>query len=457
LVIEFFKLLIATYMCFFKYCLSVFLFCVCGMLTAQPALESRAEELLRYQMTEVRLKNGLRVCLKRSYLEPEEFDFQLFAIGGLGHLPAAAQPSAWLASEIAWESGLDQMTADELECALDDHSVEMNVKLDLFDRQIKATGPTSELAYCLHLTKLLFTDPQFNEVGLQKALTQARQRFQRQEQANKVADEQTALKINLRNWYTITPFNSLDLGKVELQKAKELFKTFFSNPAEFMLIIVGDFDHQEVIALLEESLGSLPSSPVVQWSQPTPPSFPEGVTKKEFAGITRYRYSLTRLTFPLSTSIRDPMTLDLLCFILRQELTSESTPEELKKAYLNVSYSFPLFPYLEPCWLVIKFTSHADEIQSLSQGILAKMEKIQQQGTTEKAVKMAFQELAKNRTQMSDNAYILSLLADCYHAGWDVSHLYVLPNQDQQEKELLKKAIDCYPNLNQYSIISLHP
>ncbi len=418
--------------------------------------ENYPQALSISQMTEVTLKNGLRVCLQKSDLEPKEFDFQLFSVGGLASLPIMDQPSAWLAAEIAWESGLDQLTGDELACALDNHSVEMKIKLGLFDRQIAATGPTTELAYCLRLTQLLFTHPQFTENGIKEALTHARQCLQKKAETKEVAEEQTALKINLRNWYAITPYNILDLERVELQKAQKIFKTFFFNPAEFTLVIVGDFEPNDVIVLLEKSLGSLPSHPIKQWNPPIPPSFPEGVTKKEFVGVTRYRNSLTRITFPLM-HVTDPLTLDLLCFILKRELTCVAAPGHLEKICFHVSYSFPLFPYLQPCWLVIKFSSPAHAIQPLCQGILKKIEKLKQQGITDNEIRLAFQDLAEKRAEIPNNAYILSLLADFYRANWDIKQIYTLTKQDQQEKEMMKKIIDCYPHLDQYSIISLHP
>lgn len=437
----------------------LYLFLVLGMsisLRTQATTEDRANELSRYQITEAKLKNGLRVCLKKSDLEPKEFDFQLFAIGGIAQLPAIDRPSGWLAGDIAWESGLNELNADELECALDDHSLEMNIKLGLFDRKIMAAGPTAELAYSLELVRLLFTNPQFNEAGLRQAIAQVRERFQKQEQACQIADEQTALKINLRNWYYTAPFNSLDLGKVELEKAKAIFKTFFFNPAEFTIVIVGDFDPKPVLAILEESLGSLPFYPVTQWPQPNPPSFPDGMTKKEFTGVARYRDSLTRLTFPLSSQAIDPTALDLLCFILKKGLTSEAILSEFKTNCFNISYAFPLFPYLHPCWLVIKFSSPAHQIQPICQCILKKMEKITVKAISEDEIKWAYQELGKKRAQASDNAYMLSLLADSYRAGWDITQLYALPSQEQ-EADILKKIIASYPFLNQYSIISFHP
>lgn len=413
--------------------------------------------LSRNQMIETTLKNGLRVCLKKSNIEPNEFEFQLFAIGGVAHMPINEQPSAWLAPDIAWASGLDQLTGDEFECALDDHSLDMNIKIDLFDRKIEAAGPTSELDYCLHMTQLFFTHPQFDETGLNETLKETRKRLQNRGKANKLTDEETALKINLKNWHAICPFNALDLAKVDLQKAQHVFKRVFQNPAEFTFVMVGDFDLRKVMSLLEKSLGSLPSHSEMRLNQLNPPSFPEGITKKEFRGATRYRETLTRFTFPLSLQTPDPWLLDLLCVILKQELVSESAPGELEKIGLNISYSFPLFPNLQPCWLAIKFSSSEQDATELQQGVIKKLEKIKQRGFTSKALQAALQTLDNRTPQFLDNAYTLSSLANFYKAGWKVEQLYLSPNQNLPEKEIIKKLTDCYPSLDQYSIISLHP
>lgn len=444
-------------MIFFKKYFSILTFNLVLTFSACAETLSPIDVLSRNQITEVTLNNGLRICLKKSNLEPNEFVFQLFALGGIAHMPISDQPSTWLAANIAWASGLNQLTGDELECAIDDHSLEMNLKIDLFDRKIEAAGPTTELEYCFHIIKLFFTQPQFNESGLNEALTQTRKRLLNIEQANKLADEELALKINFKNWYTVAPFHTLDLDRVDLRKAQEIFKKLFLNPAEFTLVIVGDFDPQQTINLLEKTLGSLQKRSVMPLNPIHCPSFPNGITKKELRGATRYRESLTRLTFPLSHQIQDPFLLDLLCLILKQELISESNHQELDKMGFTICYSFPLFPYLQPCWLAIKFTSSEQDAPRLQQEIIRKMEKIKQRGLNPQIVRVALQELANRREQNSDNAYTLASLTYFCKAGWKIEHIYFSPSQNLPEKEIMKKLTDCYPSFDRYSIISLYP
>jgi zinc protease len=443
-------------MSFISRCFFLFFLCLFS-LSQDLRAQSRAHDLARYHVTELTLKNGMRICLKQSAVEPQEFSFQLVAAGGYASLPVTDQPSAWLAAEIAWESGLDQQTGDELECALDDHSLEMKVQLGLFNRQIEAAGPVKELSYCLQLVRLLFTCPQFNENGLKDALAQARYQLQQKAKANKSIDGEMFTRVNMRNWYIVTPFNPLDLNKIELKKAEQLFKNFFSNPAEFTFILVGDFNSQEVIPLLEESLGSLAASPIKEWTIPAPPRFSEEITKKEFAGITRYKIGYTHLTFPLPCQTSNPLILELLCTILKRRFLAEESFHQQWKDGIKITHQFPLFPYLNPLWLVIKFTSSPSDAQLISQAILKALENIKQIGITEQEIKAAYEELMANRLNASDNDTELFLLANYYQAGWDILHIYTLPDEEKQEKIMLKKVLECYPNLSQYSIISLHP
>jgi|GEM_PF-3072479 len=417
---------------------------------------SDAQKLSFNQMTHLTLKNGLRICLKKSDLEPQQFDFELFAVGGFSSLPVVDQPSAWLATEIAWESGLNHLTGDKLACDVDDHSVEIRMALQLFDRKIEASGPILELPYCLKLVRLLFTAAQFNQAGMKEALAHARRHLEHQFEISQLTGEQTSLKVNLREWSVTAPFHPSDLGKVELTKAEKIFKHFFSNPAEFTLALVGDFNPEEIIPVLEQSLGSLPSFPINQYHQPRPPPFPEGITKKEFAGVNRYRQNHTRLTFPLCAKTTNPIALDLLCLILKQELTSGTNLGILQSTYLNISYSFPLFPCVDPLWLVIKFSSPVHETSSICQEILRKMVTIKQEGVLQKRIKSGLEELVKKRESLCNNAAVLALIADYYRAGWEMNQLSPSLN-DNQEKELLKALLGCYPDLTQYSIISLHP
>lgn len=442
-------------MLFFRNCsllFSCFLVLACSFASAQ----SRTDELAHQNITEAKLKNGLRVCLRQSKQEPGEFTYQLFAVGGYSSLEAADRPSGWMAADIAWESGLDKWSGDALDRLLDDHQLDMKVSLGLFDRKIEASGPTEELAFSLDLNRLLFTNPQFNEEGYKNALVQKRRQLQQKNIAG-LKGRDVSLKINMRNWSTVSPCNILDLDKADIRKAQTIFKIFFSNPAEFMLVLVGDFDPKTILPLLEKTIGSLPGVPPRPWTQPKHPSFPEGIVKKKIFGSNLYKKCYTRLTFPLTIQTIQPATIDLFCIILKNRFQSDSGEQAKWKKEIRINCQYPLFPSLDPIWLVIKFTGSSSEIEPNCKTVVNILETLKKTGITENEIHSAYEELVRQRSQKADNVCELEELASYYQAGWDILQLFPAVNQKEQEKTMLKNVSECYPDLKQYSIISFYP
>lgn len=413
---------------------------------------------LHSDIIETTLENGLRIYLKRSQIEPGDFHLQLFAIGGKASLPPNEQPSASLATKIAWESGLADLSGDKLECSLDDHSLELNVKIEKFDRHIEATGPLTELPYCLHLIKCIFTKPQFNEIGHKQAIANMQKSLLKKNKNNRISCDQALLKVNFKNWYAIAPLTLSDLHKVDLHKCEKIFKSFFSNPTDFTLVMIGDFDPSQMIILLKQYFEPLVSSKRTQLKIPTYPSFPKGITKKEFFGIGNLKNTSTRFSFPLNTNSINPLALDLLCTIIKQKLFEDQSPEDHWKKNIKIGCRFPLFPQLSPLWLLIKVVSEATSTNAICDSIMKTLHSLKSRGISKTELKAAYHDLLKHRPHSSDNAYEISLLSCYYRAGWNVNQLYLLSELDEnQENELLKKVIECYPTLDQYTLLIIHP
>src|ERR1700722_9796284 len=110
-----------------------------------PSLSLQSEENNKTQTEQFYLKNGLKVILQPTDFEPDNLSLQLFSMGGFASYNSDLRPSARLAAEIAWESGIDDRTADQLSCDLYDDSIDFEIKIQPFDRFIEASCPTISL------------------------------------------------------------------------------------------------------------------------------------------------------------------------------------------------------------------------------------------------------------------------------------------------------------------------
>ena len=414
------------------------------------------------QVFEHTLKNGVRVCIKPSKRELGQVEFQFFAVGGFSTLPVADRVSAWMAPAVIMESGLAPLSGDELVCALDDRGIELEFKLRPFDRYFEVACPCSEMPYSLQLIHSLFTRPQCNEAGMKNAVAQARKKLEKKQLKEDFKSRDIFLKVNLKNSDLVTPFSTMNLDAVQLEKAESIYKAFFANPSEFMCVMIGDIDPKTIIPLLESTLGALPaqtssiSQSLLKKERKHMISFQESGIKKDFFGVSRYKSSLTRITFPLSDKTLKPLELDLICTILKQRLIKILPCENQSKDSLKVFYEFPLFPCFDASWLVVQFSSQQGKAEESRQEILALIGKLNKVELSPKEFQYAIEETLKNRqNNLVNDSDELSLISNYYRAGWSIQDLY--PSEKIAENEMMKKASQCYADLNKYSIITLHP
>lgn len=411
-------------------------------------LATNNEELLTKQhIQEVTLKNGLRVCLKQTDHEEGEFTFQLFAMGGYAAVSAEDRPSAAFAGAIAWESGLQDTNSDKIAYELYQRSLDMDINVRLFDRVIEASGSTENLPYCLELVQTLFTSPQFTIQGLERVVSEAKKNLQNQSQET---IKELFLRTNTQGWDVLVPLTCEDLKKIKLEQAKTFFKQAFADPSLFTLIFVGDFDFNSIITLLEKHLGSIPSSSCPPLINPEAPHFPQGITKKEIKGYSRNRLALTRLTFPVIK--KELAALNFICHILSSRFLRHFSSDD-NQTHFEVHYEFPFFPRLDHIWLVVQFYGPSVTTQSTIQSTLEIIRQLNQSGLSDQE---RTSEINSDNPCEKDNTYLLSLLSNCYHGGWDLTILHTKQHSELKDKHL-ENILDSYIRLDHYSLISLYP
>lgn len=407
---------------------------------------------------EFKLKNGMTICLKPTDYEEKSVVFQLFAMGGYAALAPIDRPSGLLAADIAWESGLDDQTSDHLQFELYQNSIEMEIKIQPFDRQIEASCYRDDLQKCLKIVNLLFRQPAFDQEALKRVIANMQHHIRTQHHQCELGIREALLKAHTQDWNLFNPLTLSDLDYVNLFKAEKFFKQCFNNPSEFILVLVGDFDPDLVRPLLEKHLGSIPSQTSKGPTIPPLPSFPAGITKKDLYGFHHYKETLTHLTFPIPTKISSHIlgSLDTLCQIIKNRLIKEIPPCKLNKK-IEVNYEFPFFPQLEDAWLTIQFSAHADsDISFLTHLILRSLEELKAQGPTLEELKELEHYQETDGLAIEENTYVLSLISNYYRAQWDIKY-FDKKSSPKLEKEVIKNDLNCYLKLDQYSVISLHP
>lgn len=417
--------------------------------------------LAQHQVKELTLKNGLKVCLKPTVYEEESIVFQIFANGGYATFSLNDRPSAILAADIVWESGIGNQTGDQLSFDLYQNSIEMTTKIQPFDRQIEGTCPTESFELCLKTVNLVFTEPKFDKEAMKRSIAKSRQQIRIKERESELGSREAFLKVNTQNWDVLEPLTLTDLDYINLSKVEKFFRQAFSNPAEFVCVVVGDFNPDDIQPLIEKHLGSIPStsSSNSYFKEASLPAFPSGITKKEMKGFHRYKQPLTRLTFPTLINIDETSTQSLynVCVLLKSRLLPLFSDKQAITRKLEVSYEFPFFPKLDVAWITIQFSANPQEIDGLTKQILTSLEQLKKNGPTEQEFIDLKNDHREDDIEIEENTYLLSLISNYYRAHWNLEKLFQKYDMSKLEKNIVENELDRYLKLDQYSTVSLHP
>lgn len=391
---------------------------------------------------EFKLKNGLQVAFEKNYGD-DEISILMVAKGGYGQVPVQDQVAARVASEVVWEAGFGDMNSDQISNYLYENSADLVIDSYPFYRKIEAIAYEESLENVFEVIKNIFSKPRLGELsgalasllkGYDPAVSNVEETF-----------EDRIKLINTRDFPPFRPLTKTDLANVDLKKVEDFYKKAFSNPSEFVLVIVGDFDENKTKEILEKTVGSIaakPSAfkPLAKW-----PAFPEGITKKTISKVSRGESS-SRITFPLNFIFNEE-NLYQLEYI--SEVIEAHMRDKLKDSItvIDVGYELPFYPYYNAVWLSIQLQ---DKNDLLCKKVIEELRNMLKNGPDEQDLRRAYDQMTQsNEYWKLDNAYLASRDSNSLMWGWPIKERKTTP----LSASLVKNNLNSWINLENYSKI----
>jgi zinc protease len=436
-------------------------FCCGSVFSEDDSAIAEVHQFAEVNLTQLRLKNGMTVWLKPTDYEIDEIDIKLASMGGYAALPAEQRFSGEMAAEIAWESGMGGWTADQISVMLYENSLEFVPKIQAFSRTVEGTSSSEGIEAFLNITSMLFTKQQFTKEGMRLAETNVRNSLRKLEKDCDHVYEALFLKVNTQGLSVVKPMTIEDLKSVNFDVSREFFRRSFANPSEFVCVIVGSFDLEEVKGLVAKYLGSIPKTDISfnDKSQVAAP-FPPGITQEEIQ-LRGRPDSVTRLTFPAKIALDEKSmhTMAFTCQVIEARLRRVIT-DQMKLSYgIDVSYEFPLYPRLDNPWISIRFRSDEKLIPELRNLIIHELGLMMENGVTDAEItEIKKLEAGSDEFWLHDNVYWASMLTNYYLWGWKPVSIYFGADKTQNlqasnVQQFLKNAI----SLTNYSVVSAKP
>ena len=193
-------------------------------------------------ITEWTLSNGVRVVVKPTTFKQDEILFYAFSQGGRSLVTTADLPSAALATDVVELGGLADMSTTDLQKALTGKRVSLSPSINAYNETLNGSSTVKDLETMLQLNYLYFTAPRRDEAAYQTLMSILESQLANRDKNPKAAWSDSVQMMASDHSDRTIILNKELLTKVSLDKALEVYKTRFANPADFIFFFVGNVD-----------------------------------------------------------------------------------------------------------------------------------------------------------------------------------------------------------------------
>jgi len=209
--------------------------------------------------TEWILSNGVKVVFHPTDFKADEILMQAFSKGGYSQVKTADLPSAEVATYVVDYSGIGRFNYTQLEKALTGKTVSVNPEISENTERMHGSSSVKDLETMLQLTYLYFTSPRRDEQAYETLMGLLKNQLVNREKNPKTIFADSVQMMSSNHSERSPLYNMELLDKVTLDKALEVYKARFANPADFTFVFVGNIDPKDpkVQALICQWIGGM--------------------------------------------------------------------------------------------------------------------------------------------------------------------------------------------------------
>ena len=410
-------------------------------------------------ITELTLRNGLKVVLKPTSFDKNEVFLRFLAPGGYATLDKCSRSSARVATRAIFESGLGGYSYDQLASLQYREFVDIKPQIDRFYRSINGSCRPESIATALKIIQMIFQNHEIKQSALKKVIESEKKNYIHCHPSGRVSLSELYYLVNTGNSGGFRSIGGRDLNDVNCTLVESILTHSFSRPSEFIGTIVGNIDVEESKRLVVEFLGALEDKKTYGWEQKVPPpTFPAGISRQEVAvGHSGDCEVTTWITLPINEELdaNSFHAIQLTTRLVEARLQNVGAFINCPSECLDVFYDLPMFPYLKPVWINIRFRCTKEQISPMEQAIMKELTRLCCEGPRDEELATVKRRFAETTALWQRyNSFWHSNLINCYIWGWDPKEL----NPDDHLntpaiRQLLKKSI----NLDNYSVINAYP
>lgn len=211
-------------------------------------------------ITKLTLSNGVKVILKPTTFTDNQILINGYGFGGTSLAPAQDYASATLADKLISNSGVGNLTQQQVNKRLSSKQVNISPYISDITQGVTGSSTPADFEYAMQLLHLYFTSPRKDATVWQDLINQSKASIAKKATDPLSAYQDTiALILNNHNPRALE-ITADNLNSASIDKAYDFYKNRFADASNFTFTFIGSFKVEQIIPFIEAYLGSLPST-----------------------------------------------------------------------------------------------------------------------------------------------------------------------------------------------------
>ncbi len=210
--------------------------------------------------TEWTLSNGARVILKPTDFKNDEIEFSAISWGGSSLYSDSDYLNASNAGMIAYYGGLGTMDMQSLMKMLSGKNCSVVPSIATYMQGVNGRSTTRDLPTAFELLHASFIAPRKDPEAFKVILQNMKVQIDNKDKDPGYVFSDSVSYIMSNYHPRRKPLESSDIGRLNLDRAFEIYKERFANAGQFLFTFTGNFQIDSIRPLIETYVASLPGS-----------------------------------------------------------------------------------------------------------------------------------------------------------------------------------------------------
>ena len=379
----------------------------------------RRRDDANFGYTELIFMNNVHILLKPTDFKNDQIMFAGFSPGGSSVYLDEDYMSALMATNIVNMSGLGKFDQIALGKKLAGNTAALSPYISELYEGVSGSTTPKDLETLLQINYLYFTEVRRDEKAFNTFISQLNNQILNLKANPLYAYMDTLGKVKTSHHpRTVTIPTEEQVKRIKLDHALYIFNDRFADAGDFKFVMVGNFNINSVIPLLETYLGGLPSKQRMETWRNVTPTFPNGINEFEYAHNSEEQSRVNiSMKGPFKWDIKERVCLKMFTDILNIKLR-ESMREEQGGVYgVNASSSTSLYPQSRYS-LDVVWGCSPENVDQLIVTLFEEVKNIKNQGPTDIVLNKVKETLIREREiAVKENSYWLQVLLNTYMLG----------------------------------------